>query len=102
MTVYHGPFLVTSSNTTVMWNVANTDVAPVTTANVKISLSVEGGHTYPYVLAASTPNTGSASVGLPIVGTTHARVKIEAVDFFFNVSSADFAITWPYTGFFSP
>ena len=43
-----------------------------------ISLSVDGGHTYPYVLAASTPNTGSASVVLPMVGTTHARVKIEA------------------------
>jgi hypothetical protein len=70
---------------------------------VKISLSVDSGHTYPYVLAASTPNTGSASVVLPMVGTTHARVKIEAVDnVFFDVSNADFAITWPYTGFFSP
>jgi hypothetical protein len=108
-----GPFLVTSPNTavslpgestqTVTWDVANTDVAPVSAANVKISLSVDGGHTYPYVLAAPTPNTGSASVVLPMVGTTHARVKIEAVDnVFFDVSNADFAITWPYTGFFSP
>jgi hypothetical protein len=87
----------------VMWNVANTGVAPVNTAKVKISLSVDSGHTYPYVLAASTPHTGSASVVLPMVGTTHARVKIEAVDnVFFDVSNADFAITWPYTGFFSP
>jgi hypothetical protein len=108
-----GPFLVTSPNTavslpgastqTVTWNVANTDVAPVSTGNVKISLSVDSGHTYPYVLAASTPNTGSASVVLPMVGTTHARIKVEAVDnVFFDVSNADFAITWPFTGFFSP
>jgi vacuolar-type H+-ATPase catalytic subunit A/Vma1 len=108
-----GPFLVTSPNTavslpgastqTVTWNVANTDVAPVSTGNVKISLSVDSGHTYPYVLASSTPNTGSASVVLPMVGTTHARIKIEAVDnVFFDVSNADFAITWPFTGFFSP
>ena len=48
-----GPFLVTSPNTavtyqggstqTVTWNVANTDAAPVGTANVKISLSIDGG-----------------------------------------------------------
>ena len=108
-----GPFLVTSPNTavslpgastqTVTWNVANTDVAPVSTGNVKISLSVDSGHTYPFLLAGSTPNTGSASVVLPMVGTTHARIKIEAVDnVFFDVSNADFAITWPFTGFFSP
>jgi hypothetical protein len=108
-----GPFLVTSPNTavslpgastqTVTWNVANTDVAPVNAANVKISLSVDSGHTYPYVLADSTPNTGSAAVVLPMVGTTHARIKIEAVDnVFFDVSNADFAITWPFSGFFSP
>ena len=108
-----GPFRVTSPNTavslpgsstqTVTWDVAGTDVAPVNAANVKISLSVDSGHTYPYVLAGSTPNTGSASVVLPMVGTTHARIKIEAVDnVFFDVSNADFAITWPFTGFFSP
>jgi hypothetical protein len=108
-----GPFLVTSPNTavslpgestqTVTWNVAGTDLAPVNTANVKISLSVDSGHTYPYVLAGSTPNTGSASVVLPMVGTTHARVKVEAVDnVFFDVSNADFAITWPFSGYFPP
>jgi len=108
-----GPFRVTSPNTddslpgsstqTVTWDVANTDVAPVGTSDVRISLSVDGGHTYPYVLAASTPNTGSASVVLPMVGTTHARMKIEAVgNVFFDVSNADFAITWPFAGFFSP
>ncbi len=108
-----GPFLVTSPNTavslpgdstqTVTWDVANTNAAPVSAANVRISLSVDSGHTYPYVLAASTPNTGSASVVLPMVGTTHARVKIEAVDnVFFDVSNADFAITWPFSGFFPP
>jgi hypothetical protein len=87
----------------VTWDVANTDVAPVGTSDVRISLSVDGGRTYPYVLAASTPNTGSASVVLPMVGTTHARVKIEAVgNVFFDVSNADFAITWPFAGFLSP
>jgi hypothetical protein len=98
-----GPFLVTSPNTaaplkgastpTVTWNVAGTDAAPINTANVKISLSTDGGHTYPTVLAASTPNDGSQAVTLPNIATTQARVKVEAVDnVFFDVSNANFAI----------
>lgn len=98
-----GPFLVTSPNTavsytsgttqTVTWSVANTDVAPVSTANVKISLSTDSGLTYPTVLAASVPNTGSAAVALPAITTTTARVKIEAVgNVFFDISNADFTI----------
>jgi trimeric autotransporter adhesin len=99
-----GPFLVTSPNTsltwpggttqTVTWNPANTNVSPVSTDNVKISLSVDGGYTYPYVLAASTPNNGSAAVSIPNVATTQARVKVEAVgNVFFDISNADFTVT---------
>ncbi|MBB4843449.1 hypothetical protein HNP55_001968 [Paucibacter oligotrophus] len=98
-----GPFLVTSPNTaltlnsnsnlTVNWSVANTDVAPVSTANVKISLSVDGGLTYPHVLAASVPNNGSRVVTLPQLATTQARIKVEAVgNVFFDVSNANFTI----------
>lgn len=98
-----GPFLVTSPNTAVTlaagtvqnvtWSVANTNVAPVNTANVKITLSADGGKTWPYVLAASVPNSGSASVTLPAVGTSAARIKIEAINnVFFDVSNADFTI----------
>ena len=98
-----GPFLVTSPNSavslvseapqTVTWNVAGTDVAPISTANVKISLSTDSGASFPTVLAASTPNTGSASVALPSIVTSTARIKIEAVgNVYFDVSDADFAI----------
>ena len=34
-------------------------------ANVKISLSTDGGNTFPTVLAASTANDGSESVLVP-------------------------------------
>jgi len=98
-----GPFLVTSPNTavslpselpqTVTWSVAGTNAAPVNTANVKISLSTDGGASFPYVLAASTPNTGSASVALPATVTSTARIKIEALgNVFFDVSDANFSI----------
>jgi hypothetical protein len=99
-----GPFLVTAPNTaqayqggsvqTVTWEVANTHLAPVNTTDVRIRLSVDGGRTYAYDLAETTPNDGSEAVRLPNVGTTKARVKIEAIgNVFFDVSNSDFAIS---------
>ncbi len=98
-----GPFLVTAPNTAVTldagksvpvtWNVANTHVEPVNTANVSISLSVDGGYTYPHVLVASTPNTGSKTVTLPLLASSTARIKVAAVDnVFFDVSNSNFTI----------
>ncbi len=98
-----GPFLVTSQSTnvtvpgggagTVTWDVAGTNTAAMAT-NVKLSLSTDGGRTYPRVLVASTPNDGSESVIWPNAGTTQARVKVEAVDnYFFDLNDADFTIT---------
>jgi hypothetical protein len=103
-----GPFLVTSPNTpvswsggstqTISWNVANTTNAPVSCANVKISLSTNGGLSFPTVLAASVPNTGGAVVNLPNIPTTQARIKVEAVgNIFFDLSNTNFTIT-PGTG----
>jgi hypothetical protein len=96
-----GPFLVNGpaaaakwvagSQRTVAWSVANTDVAPVSTANVRLTLSADGGHTYPYLLAESTPNDGSQSVTVPKVATSQARIRVEAVgNVFFDISDADF------------
>lgn len=100
-----GPFAVTAPNTavsfaagstqTVTWNVAGTTGGTVLAANVKISLSVDGGITFPFVLAASTANDGTESVTIPSgLATTQARVKVEAVgNVFFDISDADFTIT---------
>ena len=98
-----GPFLVTShgapgaitggSAQTVTWDVAGTNAAPVNTAEVKISLSIDGGVTYPHVLAAATANDGSESVTIPNTATTKARIKVEAVgNVFFDISGADVTI----------
>ncbi|WEF35533.1 M12 family metallo-peptidase [Pseudoduganella chitinolytica] len=98
-----GPFRVTSHNAaatvdsgstqTVTWSVANTNAAPVNTQNVRITLSVDGGKTFPHVLAASTPNSGSKAVTLPALASKTARIKVEAIgNVFFDVSNANFAI----------
>lgn len=97
-------FAVTSPNTaatfvggsqqTVTWNVAGTTGNGINCANVKISLSTDGGYTFPTVLASSTPNNGSATVTLPQIATTQGRVKIEGVgNIFFDISDANFTIT---------
>jgi hypothetical protein len=104
-----GPFVVTSqgapatllagSDQPVTWDVAGTAGAPIDAANVKISLSTDGGATFPTVLAASTANDGSATVTLPHVETTEARIKVEAVgNVFFDVSDADVTIQEPILG----
>jgi hypothetical protein len=99
-----GPFAVTAPNTNVTyaglsaqnvtWNVAGTTGAPVSTANVKISMSTDGGTTFPIVLAASTPNDGSESVIIPLGNTTTARMKVEAVgNIFFDISNTNFTVS---------
>lgn len=98
-----GPFAVTAPNTaitatggsplTVNWNVNNTTAAPVSAANVKISLSTDGGNTFPTTLLASTPNDGSEAITVPNVSSTTARIKVEAVgNIFFDISDANFTI----------
>ena len=98
------PFRVTSQNTnpavwaanslqTVTWDVSGTTANGIDTANVKISFSVDGGQTFPFVAAASTPNDGSQSVVVPKVATDQARIKIEGVgNIFFDVNDVGFQI----------
>ena len=105
-----GPFAVTvpnggenypgGSSQTITWNVVGTDAAPINVANVRISLSTDGGLTYPTVLAASTPNDGSESLTIPAVISNTARIKVEALgNIFFDISNANFIISAPLFGF---
>ncbi len=98
-----GPFLVSSKNVAnagaiggrseiVTWAVNGT-AKPELAENVRITLSTDGGKTFPVVLAESTPNDGTERIVWPNVSTTKARIKIEAVDnYFFDVNDADFEI----------
>ncbi len=101
-----GPFLVTAPNTnvvwlvgtpqTVTWDVANTTAAPVSCANVRITLSTDGGFTYPIVLAASVPNNGTAAIMVPNNVSNTCRVRVESVgNIFFDISNTNFRIQLP-------
>jgi hypothetical protein len=98
-----GPLAVTQPNAAVTWapgsqqmvtwNVANTNQAPVSCANVRILLSTDGGQTFPTTLAESVPNNGAATITVPNVATTTARIKVAAVgNIFFDISDANFTI----------
>jgi hypothetical protein len=100
-----GPFVVTSQNTigiqwtinttrTVTWNVANTDQTPINCATVDILLSLNGGQTFPIVLASGVPNNGSYDLTVPNQMTTQARIMVACSNnIFYNVNSRNFEIT---------
>jgi uncharacterized repeat protein (TIGR01451 family) len=98
-----GPFQVTNPNTAiswtggasapVTWNVANTNAAPVSCSAVDITLSTDGGFTYPITLATNTANDGSHTVVVPNNPTTQARVRVMcANNIFFDISNANFTV----------
>lgn len=85
----------TGGSETVIWNVANTDQAPINCSQVNIDLSVDGGQSYPYNLATNTPNDGSQSITVPTIPTTlFARVRVACSElpdhFFYDVSDNSF------------
>ena len=101
-----GPFEVTAPNTAVSWragstqsitwNVNSTNLSPVSCAKVKISMSTDGGNTFPFVLSDSTANDGAEALVIPNSVSSTARIKIEAVgNIFFDISNANFTITNP-------
>ncbi|PWA05177.1 zinc-dependent metalloprotease [Flavobacterium psychrotolerans] len=99
-----GPFKVTSQNTsgvswaqgtskTVTWDVNNTTALPGS-SNVNIKLSIDGGATFPYVLASDTPNDGSEAITVPATpASSNCRLLIEpTANVYYAVNSKAFAI----------
>ena len=96
------PFAVTSQNVdgiswlpntqqTITWTIGGTTF-PVTTS-VKISLSTDGGLTFPTVLAASTANDGSETISVPAISGQYCRILIEPLNnIFYAINSKAFAV----------
>jgi hypothetical protein len=103
-----GPFKVAAPDTavaweggtpqTIAWLPAHTNLPPVNTLGVNIRLSVNGGKSFPIVLKANTLNDGIETVMIPRIGTSSARIMVEAVgNIFFDISDAGFNILGPTT-----
>ncbi|WP_417939127.1 reprolysin-like metallopeptidase [Flavobacterium sp. RS13.1] len=99
-----GPFAVTSQNTndigwqkgsfqTINWDVKNTNTLPGSN-NVNIKLSIDGGLTFPVILAADTPNDGSQTITVPSdIAATNCRLLIEPVaNIYYALNASSFAI----------
>lgn len=98
------PFKVTAPNAgsevayalqpkVISWDVVQTNVAPISTSNVDIFLSVDGGYTYPFSLATAVPNNGTYTVTMPDTSSTKARVKVKgAGNVFFDISDVNFTL----------
>ena len=98
-----GPFLVNNvtedweyGNTyTINWDVANTDMAPISCSEVNIYLSLDGGFTFDELIAEGVPNNGTADIICPNEVSAQARIKVKASNnVFFNISNT-FEITEP-------
>jgi len=83
----------------ITWSVANTDVAPVSTTQVNILISLDGGVTF-QTLLAGTANDGAETVTLPDIDTSRARIRVEAANgtgitagnTFFDITDGNFQI----------
>ena len=100
-----GPFAITSQATAVVWtigenqditwDVAGTNSGAINAVTVNIKLSIDGGLTFPIILASNENNDGSHTITVPDIGTTvvNARILIEPTNnIFLAVNSSNFTI----------
>ena len=99
-----GPFAVTSQSTlgeawaqgatkTITWDVNNANTL-AGSANVNIKLSIDGGTTFPYTLAADTPNDGTEDIVVPSTpASLNCRLMIEPTgNIYYAINSKAFYI----------
>ncbi len=82
----------------VLWDVSNTDLAPVNCERVNIKYSSNGGYDSDIMLAENIPNDGAHFVTIPNVITGGGRVRIEAAEnIFFDISNFNHQVVEPTT-----
>jgi hypothetical protein len=95
------PFSITSPNTNVSWPAGSTQTVlwnpeSLTTplaANVDITMSHDGGTTFPTTIITGTPNDGSHTFTVPNILGNQTRIKIKASDnYFYDINNSNFRI----------
>lgn len=95
-----GPFLVTEPGLTVSWSagsteivtwdVANTNVTPVSCSQVDILVSTDGGTTFNTEVELATPNDGTEEVIVPVGVSGAVRIMVKCSNnSFFAISGSD-------------
>ncbi len=108
-----GPFLVTSQNAsttwnagtqeTVSWSVANTDLAPISCAEVDVYLSLDGGDNFDILLLEGTANDGEELIDVPFQFSDNCRLMVKcASSIFLDVNDSDFSIVAPFSAIIQP
>lgn len=98
------PFEITTGNTAInvpggttqniTWNVSSTNLAPINCANVAITASLDGGQTFPFIIASNAPNTGTFSYNIPNISADSVRIKITGIgNIFYDINNANLTIT---------
>ena len=100
-----GPFKITSqgepvswsseSTQAIVWDVSNTDQAPVNCANVDIYLSQDAGRNFDMLLADNVANDGLENITLPMLANADScRIMVKSSDnIFFDINNAYISIT---------
>ena len=85
---------VLGSAATVRWNVGGTSTSPISTSQIEMFLSIDGGESFSETPFAVVPNTGYARVTFPSgTDSSAARLMLKGQDnVFFDVSDADFTV----------
>ena len=85
---------VLGSEATVRWNVGGTNTSPISTSQIEMFLSIDGGESFTETPFAVVPNTGYARVTFPSgTNSSAARIMLKGQDnIFFDVSDADFTL----------
>jgi hypothetical protein len=98
------PFEITTGNTaltipggttqTIRWNVSSTNLAPINCTSVDITASLDGGLSFPFIVANNVPNTGEYTYNIPNINSSNnVRIKITARDnVFYDINNANLSI----------
>ena len=82
------------SKQTLLWNVAQTNVAPINCSKVDILLSADDARDFSHMLASGVDNDGEQQIQLPNIDSNHVRLMLRCSDnIFYVLNNRDISIT---------